>query len=108
MIDTFLLSYLDGMLAGGHVVRLFIFDTDDVEFRQRIGYLIDNYPELVSPVWFTKTDDLITEEKDGLLIMSHQLYTKLAEDEEVLSKLSSLLVIRRNKTNEKDEKLTDG
>lgn len=107
MIDTFLLSYLDGMLADGHVVRLFVFDTDDVEFRQRIGYLIDNYPDLVSPVWFTKTDDLITEEKDGLLIMSHQLYTKLAEDEEVLSKLSSLLVIRRNKTNGKDEKLTD-
>ena len=99
MIDTFLLFYLEGILAAGHSVRLFLFDTDDDEFRLKIRELMENYPGLIFPVGFTKADDLITEDKDGLLIMSHLSYTKLAEEEEALSKLSSLLVIRRNKSN---------
>lgn len=105
--DLFLLSYLTGMLANGRVVRLFLFDTDDGEFRLRIERWIEKYPDWVVPVWFTQIDDLITKETDGLLIMSHLSYTKLAEDEEVLSRLSSLLVIRRNKSNGKDEEFTD-
>lgn len=105
--DLFLLSYLTGMLANGRVVRLFLFDTDDGEFRLCIERWIEKYPDWVVPVWFTQIDDLITKETDGLLIMSHLLYTKLAEDEEVLSRLSSLLVIRRNKSNGKDEEFTD-
>ena len=99
MIDTFLLFYLEGILAAGHSVRLFLFDTDDDEFRLKIRELMEKYPGLISPVGFTKADDLVTEDKDGLLIMSHLSYTKLAEEEEALSKLSSLLVIRRNKSN---------
>ena len=48
----------------------------------------------------------MTEEKDGLLIMSHLSYTKLSEDEAVMRELSSLLVIRRNKnTGDKNEGL---
>lgn len=105
--DLFLLSYLTGMIANGRVVRLFLFDTDDGEFRQRIERWIEKYREWVAPVWFTQIDDLITKETDGLLIMSHLSYTKLAEDEEVLSQLSSLLVLRRNKSSGKDEEFTD-
>ena len=45
-------------------------------------------------VWFAGVEDLVTEEKDGLLIMSHLSYTKLSEDEAVMRELSSLLVIR--------------
>lgn len=101
MMDIFLLPYLERMVASGRTVRLFLFESDDEEFRQQVGYLIDAYPDLISPVWFAETDDLITEDKDGLLIMSHQSYTKLAEDEEVFAKLPSLLVIRRNKNNGK-------
>lgn len=101
MMDIFLLPYLERMVASGRTVHLFLFESDDEEFRQQVGYLIDAYPDLISPVWFAETDDLITEDKDGLLIMSHQSYTKLAEDEEVFAKLPSLLVIRRNKNNGK-------
>lgn len=101
MMDIFLLPYLERMVASGRIVCLFLFDSDDEEFRQQVGYLIDAYPDLISPVWFADADDLITEDKDGLLIMSHQSYTKLAEDEEVFAKLPSLLVIRRNKNNGK-------
>ena len=99
MIDAFLLFYLEEILATGHSVRLFLFDTDDDRFRLKVRELMENYPGLIFPVGCTKADDLITEDKDGLLIMSHLSYIKMAKEEEALSKLSSLLVIRRNKCN---------
>lgn len=106
MIDLFLFSYLDKMLQNGHSVRLFLFDTDDEEFRGRIDDLQVRYPEQTMIVWFEGVEDLVTEEKDGLLIMSHLSYTKLSEDEAVMRELSSLLVIRRNKnTGDKNEGL---
>ena len=104
MIDIFLLSYISIMLQNGHSVRLFLFDTDDEEFRGRIDDLQVRYPEQTMIVWFAGVEDLVTEEKDGLLIMSHLSYTKLSEDEAVMRELSSLLVIRRNKnTGDKNE-----
>ncbi len=94
------------MLQNGHSVRLFLFDTDDEEFRGRIDDLQVRYPEQTMIVWFAGVEDLVTEEKDGLLIMSHLSYTKLSEDEAVMRELSSLLVIRRNKnTGDKNEGL---
>ena len=106
MIDMFLFFYLDKMLQNGHSVRLFLFDTDDEEFRGRIDDLQARYPEQTMMVWFVGVEDLVTEEKDGLLIMSHLSYTKLSEDEAVMRELSSLLVIRRNKnTGDKNEGL---
>ena len=106
MIDLFLFSYLDKMLQNGHSVRLFLFDTDDEEFRGRIDNLQVRYPGQTMIVWFEGVEDLVTEEKDGLLIMSHLSYTKLSEDEAVMRELSSLLVIRRNKnTGDKNEGL---
>lgn len=102
MIDAFLLPYLDGMLKHGHSLRLFLFDTDDQEFRQQMNALLAQYPRQLQLVWFSKAEDLITEEKDGLLVMSHLSYMKLSEDESAMQKLSSLLVIRRNKNAEVD------
>lgn len=101
MIDAFLLFYLETVLANGHSVRVFLFDADDVEYKERVDALLDKYPTTTAPVWFSEIDDLVTEEKDGLLVMSHICYTKLSEDPEVLRKLSSLLIIRRNKSNGK-------
>ena len=97
MIDVFLLSYLDGMLKNGHSLRLFLFATDDEEFRRQMDVLLAQYPERLQLVWFSKVEDLMTEEKDGLLVMSHLSYMKLSEDESTMQELSSLLVIRRNK-----------
>ena len=106
VIDAFLLTYLESMLEGGAQVHLFLFDTDDEEFRGRIDDLQVRYPEQTMIVWFAGVEDLVTEEKDGLLIMSHLSYTKLSEDEAVMRELSSLLVIRRNKnTGDKNEGL---
>lgn len=97
MIDAFLLPYLDRMLKNGHSLRLFLFDTEDEEFRRQIDVLLAQYPGQLLLEWFSKVEDLITEEKEGLLVMSHLSYVKLAEDELTMQKLSSLLVIRRNK-----------
>lgn len=101
MIDAFMLSYLEMMLQNGHSVRLFAFDTDDEGFVQRIDNLMAHYPGQVSVNWFEGIEELVTDEKDGLLIMSHLSYSKLSEDESVMKELSSLLVIRRNKSNGK-------
>ena len=97
MIDAFLFSYLEKMLQNGHSIRLFLFDTDDEEFRGCIDDFQARYPGQMIIVWFEGVEDLVTKEKDGLLIMSHLSYTKLSEDEAVIRELSSLLVIRRNK-----------
>ena len=97
MIDAFLFSYLEKMLQNGHSIRLFLFDTDAEEFRGCIDDLQACYPGQMIIVWFEGVEDLVTKEKDGLLIMSHLSYTKLSEDEAVIRELSSLLVIRRNK-----------
>lgn len=101
MMDAFLFSYLETMLQGGHSVRLFLYDADDEEFRLQVNELIAKYPSQVTPVWFAKAEDLVTEEHDGLLVMSHLAYTKLTEEEAVMQRLSSLLVIRQHNNNEK-------
>uniref|UniRef100_UPI0006D56B26 cation:proton antiporter n=1 Tax=Bacteroides thetaiotaomicron TaxID=818 RepID=UPI0006D56B26 len=109
MIDVFLLSYLNIMLQNGHSVRLFLFETDDEEFHQCIDDLLAHYADQIVVVWFAGVEELVTKEKDGLLVMSHLSYTKLSEDELVMRELSSLLVIRRNKNKgEKDERLEIG
>lgn len=109
MIDVFLLSYLNIMLQNGHSVRLFLFETDDEEFHQCIDDLLAHYADQIVVVWFAGVEELVTKEKDGLLVMSHLSYTKLSEDELVMRELSSLLVIRRNKNKgEKNERLEIG
>ena len=109
MIDVFLLSYLNIMLQNGHSVRLFLFETDDEEFHQCIDDLLAHYADQIVVVWFAEVEELVTKERDGLLVMSHLSYTKLSEDELVMRELSSLLVIRRNKNKgEKNERLEIG
>ena len=85
------------MLQNGHSVRLFLFETDDEEFHQCIDDLLAHYADQIVVVWFAGVEELVTKERDGLLVMSHLSYTKLSEDELVMRELSSLLVIRRNK-----------
>lgn len=101
VMDVFLLSYLENILVSGQSVRLFLFNTDDEEFRSQVNKLMMAHPTQVLCVWFTELNELETEDKEGLLVMSHHTYTKLSEEEEAMRKLSSLLVIRQNRNNEK-------
>ena len=71
--------------------------------------LLTRYSGQITIVRFAGVEELVTREKDGLLVMSHLSYTKLSEDELVMRELSSLLVIRRNKNKgEKNERLEIG
>ena len=71
MIDAFLFSYLEKMLQNGHSIRLFLFDTDDEEFRGCIDDFQARYPGQMIIVWFEGVEDLVTKEKDGLLTVSY-------------------------------------
>lgn len=97
MMDIFLLNYLESMVSNGTPVHLYLFDTDDEEFRIHTLDMVARYPDLIAVRQFDKADDLILKEKDSLLVMSHVSYTKLSEDEAVFRSLPSLLVIRRNR-----------
>ena len=96
MIDAFLFPYIEKMLSNGHMIRLFIFETQDEVFREKTERLIQQYSQQIKVVLFGKVEDLITDDKDGLLIVSHLSYSKLTEDENMIEELSSLLVIRQN------------
>lgn len=97
MNDSFLFSYLGMMLQNGHSIRLFLLDTENDELHQQIDAIRMRYFDQVVVIWFAEMKELVTEEKDGLLVMSHLFYTKLSGEEAVMQQLSSLLVIRRNK-----------
>lgn len=97
-IDFFLLPYLEMMLAeGAPPIQLCLFDTEDEEFNQRVTPLIERYKDLIQICRFSRAEELVPAEKEGLLVMSHLSYTQLSEDEEVFRRMPSLLVIRRNR-----------
>lgn len=95
--DSFLFSYLGVMLQNGHSIRLFLLEEGDDELHQQVDAIRMRYFDQVVVIWFAEMKELVTEEKDGLLVMSHLFYTKLSGEEAVMQQLSSLLVIRRNK-----------
>lgn len=98
--DFFLLSYLEGIVFNGTLVRLYLLDTDENEFRQQAASLLYRYPSLIAVKRIDKEENLIHREKHGLLVMSHGSYMLLAENEHVFHRLPSLLVIQRNRINE--------
>lgn len=97
LFDAFLFTYLDRMLQNGHSVLLFLLDTEDEELDRLVDDLPVRYPARVIIVRCKGMEDLMAQEKDGLLIMSHLFYTKLSADEAVVRELPSLLIVRRNK-----------
>lgn len=96
-IDAFLLPFIRNILESGQPVHLYLFATDDKEFKKHTEPLLTEYRELISVQPFSQVGDLISADKDGLLVMSHLSYTKLSEDEDTFRRLPSLLVIRRPK-----------
>lgn len=99
MIDDFLFPYIERMLINGHCIRLFVFETDDEVFRERIERLVQQFSQQIDFVSFAKVEDLLNVDKNGILIVSHLSYSKLTEDESMIESLSSLLVIRHIQDN---------
>ena len=95
--DLFLLTYLENMLASNQSISLLLPETNHMEFTDRVNEWIDKYPGQIVTIRYTSIEKLHRSEKGALLIISHPLYIKLAEDKDGLLGRSSLLVIRPNR-----------
>ena len=94
--DIFLLSYLEDMLVAGKSIRLLLSKVEKPELFRQVDECIHKYSNQVTVIRYTHLEELNIGEKGTLLIMSHILYARLAEDKENLLGKSSLLVIRPN------------
>lgn len=92
--DMFLFPYIKKMLINGQQLHLYLFEDDNEELNLQANKLLEQYPQQLVLVDYKNQDTLKKEEKNGLLIMSHATYTKLASDEGIMERLPSLLVIR--------------
>lgn len=92
--DLFLFPYIEKMLINGQQLHLYLFEDDNEELNLQANKLLEQYPQQLVLVDYKNQDTLKKEEKNGLLIMSHATYTKLASDEGIMERLPSLLVIR--------------
>lgn len=92
--DMFLFPYIEKMLINGQQLHLYLFEDDNEELNLQANKLLEQYPQQLVLVDYKNQDTLKKEEKNGLLIMSHATYTKLASDEGIMERLPSLLVIR--------------
>lgn len=98
-VDEFMLRYLRSIIVNGTPVRLYIFDTLDEGFLRAIEALTTPYANRVDIKKFTDLSVLSEADKDGLLIISQQIYTMLLTEDEALSQqLPSLLIVRDRKT----------
>lgn len=95
--DLSLFPYIEKMLINGQQLHLYLFEDDNEELNRQVSKLLEQYPQQLSLIDYTNRNKLENEEKNGLLIMSHGAYSKLASDEAMMEKLPSLLVIRINK-----------
>lgn len=90
--DTFLFPYAKRILANGCSLRFFLPNGNFEEADE----LAKQYPRQLMLAEYAKPEDLGAEDNQGLLIMSHFTYLKLAEGGALMDELSSLLVIRGN------------
>lgn len=92
-MDLFMLHYLESLLMN-HIkkVHLFLFAGDE-KFTKRVNAILEQYPECVIPYPINDTSEITFNQKDGLLILSHSVCEKIAEEREAFEALPSLLVM---------------
>lgn len=93
-VDEFMLYYLQSIIANGTPVRLYLFDTLDERFLDAVNLLVAQYANELTVRKFTDLSVLTDADKDGLLILSRQIYASLAGDDTWSPQLPSLLIIR--------------
>jgi len=93
-MDQFMLTYLKSIAVNGTPVQLYLFDTTDEQFIESVDALVAPYAQLITIQVFTDLSELISEDPDGLIMMSQEIYAKVAEDETLNKQLPSLLIIR--------------
>ncbi len=92
-IDSFMLLYLESLLMNGiKDIHLYQFVGDD-KFTKKVNDLLENYPEQVVLHPIHDLSEISYRSVDGLLILSHTVCEKIAEDKEEYEALPSLLVM---------------
>jgi len=92
-IDSFMLFYLESLLMNGiKDIHLYLFVGDD-KFTKKVNDLLERYPEQVDLHPIHDLSEISYRSVDGLLILSHTVCEKIAEDKEEYEALPSLLVM---------------
>jgi Kef-type K+ transport systems, membrane components len=92
-IDSFMLFYLESLLMNGiKSIHLYLFVGDD-KFTKKVNDLLERYPEQVDLHPIHDLSEISYRSVDGLLILSHTVCEKIAEDKEEYEALPSLLVM---------------
>nr|WP_321373355.1 cation:proton antiporter [uncultured Bacteroides sp.] len=92
-IDSFMLLYLESLLMNGiKDIHLYLFVGDD-KFTKKVNDLLERYPEQVVLHPIHDLSEISYRSVDGLLILSHTVCEKIAEDKEEYEALPSLLVM---------------
>jgi len=92
-IDSFMLFYLESLLMNGiKDIHLYLFVGDD-KFTKKVNDLLERYPEQVNLHPIHDLSEISYRSVDGLLILSHTVCEKIAEDKEEYEALPSLLVM---------------
>lgn len=94
--DLFLFTYIEKMLRNGQQLKLYV-PKGDKEKLQEANKLSEQHLQLLVLVEYVDQEDFQNEDKNGLSIMSYATYSKLVNDESIMERLPSLLVIRREK-----------
>ena len=92
-IDSYMLFYLESLLMNGiKDIHLYLFVGDD-KFTKKVNDLLERYPEQVVLYPIHDLSEISYRSVDGLLILSHTVCEKIAEDKEEYEALPSLLVM---------------
>ncbi len=92
-IDSYMLFYLESLLMNGiKDIHLYLFVGDD-KFTKKVNDLLERYPEQVVLHPIHDLSEISYRSVDGLLILSHTVCEKIAEDKEEYEALPSLLVM---------------
>jgi len=97
-IDSFMLFYLESLLMNEiKNIHLYLFVGDE-RFTKRVDDLLERYPDLVDLHPVHDLSEISFRQMGGLLILSHTVCEKIAEDKEEYEALPSLLVMSPKST----------
>lgn len=92
-MDLFMLPFVKTVAQRGIPIHLYLFNTHDDSFIEQTKTLTSSYAETIVEHQFSSTNELLFSD-EGLLVVSHEVYNKLVEEENSLRETPSMLIIR--------------
>ena len=88
-----MLPFVKAVAQRGIPIHLYLFNTHDDSFIEQTETLTSSYAETIVEHKFSSTNELLFSD-EGLLVVSHEVYNKLVEEENSLRETPSMLIIR--------------